>query len=301
MNEEARVTFEVETTRKYIIEFTTTLEGSSKNQSEMRRVINGVSSYVKLKKFKKNFDDLIHVGYLETPENSLLIDDEKAVLKVKRNNLWSLNVSYKLDKYHGDCNFDESLCGYRKDDEDYDFRLKHKVKYEWKSSVDEPDDYYLSILSNVQHRAVVYTPNIIQRNFTQLKATNKEFYNKMIFSLSFSYKSSESTNRLEVFIQTNRSEMNLNKNMDEIILVKRFNVNEGQLIQKKSSCSKNKDDKWYRMSNLSLYSCYDFRLGFVADFNQNIINNEVGIDDVNIDFNNSELELFLIEIKLILK
>jgi hypothetical protein len=263
----------------------------------MKKYVDGINSYVQLKQSNEDFK-FINSGYLENLNKSLTIDSDQAILKIKRNNLWSLNVTYNLDKYHGDCNFDESLCGYKKDDNQY-FSLEHENKNEWKSINDEQTDFYLSIAkpigSNVS-RAVVYTPQIIERNFTELSELKKESYNKKIFSLSFSFKTSDPTNRLEIFLQTNRSELYLNRNTDEIQLIQRLSINDGELIpQKKSNDCGNHDSndhQWFRIKNILLYSCYDFRLGFVAVYNnndRNFINtiSTVSIDDVNIDFEKS--------------
>ena len=234
---------------------------------------------------------------MENSQEHLKIDSDNAILKIKRNNLWSLNVSYNLLKYHGDCNFDESLCGYKKDEED-NFSLEHENKNEWKSISYEPTDYYLALTKPVGSnlsRAVVYTPQIIERNFTELKELKKELYNKKIFSLSFSFKTSEPTSKLEIFLQTNRSELYLNKNIDEIQLIQRLSIDDGELIAKKQNECDNDDssvDQWFRIKNILLYSCYDFQLGFVAVYNnndKNFINSvsTIAIDDVNIDFEKS--------------
>ncbi len=80
-------------------------------------MIDGVESYVKLKKSNQDNDNLLHIGFLENPQNFLTIDSEKEILKC--NIFWSVNVTYKLDKYLGDCNFDESICDYKKDADEY--------------------------------------------------------------------------------------------------------------------------------------------------------------------------------------
>jgi hypothetical protein len=294
ISEEASLKFEIQTTRKYVLQFESGVEGTNNLTTSL---IDGVESYVKLKKSNKDNDDLLHIGFLENPQNYLTIDSEKAILKVKRNNLWSVNVTYKLDKYLGDCNFDESICDYKKDTDEY-FILEHKLKNEWKSNIDEETNFYLAITKPIGSdvkRAVVYTPPVIERNFTQLKATNRELYNKKVYSLSFSFKPGKSTDRLEVFLKTNRSEMYLNRNTDEIQFIKRFSINDGEKVGQKSdasACNSNSlsssVENWYRMKSILLYSCYDFQLGFAALYGQENNFTEtvstVAIDDVNIDF-----------------
>lgn len=293
LSEEVRMKFAIQTTRKYFLQFLSSIEGiETNNRTEISKYIDGVNSYVRLRKVNKDFDDVINMGYLENPENVKSIDSDEAILKIKRSNLWSVNVSYTLDKYHGDCNFDESLCGYRKDDDEY-FNLEHQAKHEWKSNIYEQTDFCLAITkpkgSNAE-RAAVYTPQIIERNFTRLKELRREFYNKKIFSLAFSFKPNKSTDRLEVFLQTNRSEMYLNKHTDEIQLVQRVNINDGELIVEQPNDCEHEDfnDTWFRVKNILLYSCYDFRLGFAAVYDTNdedYINtvSTILIDDVNID------------------
>lgn len=290
--------FEITTSRQYVITF----EAKVLNDSLKFNNLLGDESYVKLEKSNKDTEDFIHPAYLEDSKNQLVIDSEKAILKVKRNNLWSMNVTYKLDSYFGDCNFDQSICGYQKENYDY-YHLQHKLRKEWKFDIDETDDFYLAITKPVGSdvkKAVVYTPHIVMRNITKLKTMKKELFNRKIYSLSFSFKPGKPSDRLEVFLHTNRTEMYLTKNTDEIQVIKRFSIDDAEPIpietsSAESQCSpsysiisSHRSNTWYRVRNILLYSCYDFRLGFAAEYGQDndFIDtiSTVGIDDVNIDY-----------------
>jgi hypothetical protein len=145
-------------------------------------------------------------------------------IRVKRNGLHSVEMSFKLDQNVGDCDFDASVCGFVANSFPVETNsvfslphidsllISHAPKYPFINTNDhEMDkkarDFYLSITkSKREPHGVLYSPLIrVQPTRSNLDSWNA--YNQKIFSISFKYSSSSLTDSIELILLQNRSDI----------------------------------------------------------------------------------------------
>jgi hypothetical protein len=174
------------------------------------------TDYVKVDLMNGKSEFYVPNGYLNLKESttSFALESRTSILKMKRTNKFSLEVTYKLDSQLGDCDFDFSFCNYTVDPElvelnQEDLLITHKPKYNSLNTneydvLTKAKDYFLSVLKSNDNKngGYLYSPMI------KLHKKNGLKFNQKIFKLSFSYMvHNHSDNRISLVLMTNRSDV----------------------------------------------------------------------------------------------
>jgi hypothetical protein len=297
--------------KKYTLDFIV-------NENELGRNQN-IRDYIRY----KNKDSSKYERFGEKPEQDTNSND--FILKIKRSNLLSLQVVYALDTQIGDCDFDTSICNYTSSllsDSALASSIKngqivkHLPKFGSISINDDEmtsksKDFYLSISKTSKNNEAIYSPLIrVQKE--------KKWYNKKMYTLSFSFMMpNKSLDQIELFLIKNRSDFQTDTKprlLKEVIQkfshssveksekIKRIksknvclaqpNLSMANQFAPKSAASIGFDviENWYRVSNINVFSCYDFRLGFsllvdpgIANVESQNTRLEVGLDDIQLN------------------
>jgi hypothetical protein len=148
-------------------------------------------------------------------------------IRVRRNEKYSIKLSYKLDQSLGDCDFDTgSMCGFVANsfpvESDSAFSLPHTdsllithaPKYPFLSTGDrevsrKASDFYLAVsraAGKSDRQSILYTP-LIQAQPNQSNLDSWNAYNQKIFSISFKYSIGSMADSIELILLQNRSDV----------------------------------------------------------------------------------------------
>lgn len=259
------------------------------------------SNYIKIRvKNTKQIDNFISVDHLNNKLNGYLLGSSDSLLKIKRNEKFSIEILCKMDSQMGDCSFDSGFCDYTTNpfvnstlfpslissSEMDGFFLKHLPKFDTLNTndfdvLDKAKDFYLSIeKSLVESTDSIYSPLIQVQEIE-----DRVLFNRKAYSISFSYlMSNRSSSELQLFLVQNRSDVKANLKVDFYQDVIGQYSSVSHLVDAKVSLSpilnecpmplfssKGKrmqtsarigGQNWYHVKQAKFFSCFDFRFGF---------------------------------------
>lgn len=191
--------------RKYSLYFD--IDGKFSND------IQDVNNYIKLRSKNTKQDHLIANDHLNNKANAMVLNSVDSILKIKRNEKFTIDIMVKINSQIGDCDFDASFCDYTTNlfvnstqfpsifasNNNEQFMIRHMPKYESLNTNDfdvtsKAKDFYLSIFKKdkTEEDESIYSP-LIKVQEHDLDDSKKTLFNRKIHSLSFSYMMSENS------------------------------------------------------------------------------------------------------------
>ena len=224
---------------------------------------------------------------------------------INRSSEWSMLIEYRLKLNIGDCDFDESLCGYTNQLEKngtnvFDFTKSYEILHMPKhesldafSPMTNGKNFYMGIKKNNSNNlAVMYSPLIRIQKKRNVDRIQDSINNKLVF-ISFSYLQQSQTDKLELSIVSQRTDVKealLSTSPSDFIReINSEKYPENEQIDS-SECLESKD-VWKRVEKMPVFSCYDFHLEFNFLHGSESSNNTLmGIDNVEINHDDTDLK-----------
>ena len=303
---------------KYSLEFAASL--SKQEQVEHTQSVDfAEKTFVKLVHDKQErVLPLLSSAFSTTKNFSYDLIKSNYTLKIKRNKDWELSIKYKLESNAGDCDFDNSLCGYTVNEEGQGKTVDvlHLPKHATFNAYEEKQgeqDFYLGVRTVSSEPSVISlrSPLIHVQNKKVVHEWNEGDFNNRTYALSFSYMmNADSADLIELNLISNRSDVrrslaHVNKN--SVRQVHEFSSLKSNLAEEttlnnldecplRMSSSMNNSLVWKRVENIQIFSCFDFNIEFKVKFdrtNKDLTTlPNVGFDQIQINSEESKISFF---------
>ena len=318
---------------------------SDETQDSYLKIANLAHASAETTTVEKSMEELgLDLTSIFTVGKLIRLNSSNVLIKIMRNNQWSMNITYKMESVDGECDFDESICNYTgnplfetalkslwfEEASKNVAQLRHEPKYELlnlnhQSTDEKIKDFYLSIehtLTGEENwskpiRKSVFSPLLrvqTSKGTGKNSSSSSSLVGTKVFSVSFDYKTLMHENKdldgMEMFIQPLRSDMKfgvkpklgeifryytspstLNGSPEPFVRVSETCESETfkSLLNSKSLAQTMRAEEpgfyWRHAHNITVFSCFDFRLGFAVNFLKGKSTQmKAGIDNVQISY-----------------
>lgn len=293
--------------RKYTLRFQADLTNSSTNATSESK------SYIRSKVY--GLQELIiplmstHFSRSQHPLRGF-----NGTLFIKRNREWSVVIDYSLEVNSGDCDFDNSFCGYS---DRVDFVQdetpflntneivhlpKSKSLNSYRRSANNNNDFYLGTSNqnamNTARNVTIYSPLIrVQDEKTVDKVQGS--INSRLLTISFNYMYQKDSDRFSLAMRSERLDVRstlVNLTTTQTLVKSDigadFSASKQLNMFEVNNCDVDMST-WRRVERLPIFSCVDFRFEFVFEHdaaNSSSQQTLMGLDNIEVNYENNDLK-----------